>query len=544
MVIDSGGRVVEANNAVAASVGHTSGQLRGQQLRDLVHSDDEAVVAQKWEYLPGCGESRVECRLRRADGRVVWAELTMSTTRSAGDRTWFCVVTVKDVTDARRLRDQLKYRAEHDSLTGLSNRDHFQDSLEAMFRDAPADALVGLCCVDLDSFKTVNDSYGHAVGDEILVEIGRRLTSSLSTPEFLVARTGGDEFAVLARASEVAEAGVLARRLNEAVRPPVVVDGHRLSVTCSVGAVVMRACDSSPAELVSAGDITLAWAKSGGGNRWELFDPGRGTHELTRSTLSATMSHALDDGEFGLLFQPIGDIGSGRLRGVEALVRWNHPRFGVLSPKEFIGLAEDSGFIVALGRWVLEESCRQAQAWDGAIEDAFISVNLSVRQLREPEIVYEVREVLGRTGLEPSRLQLELTESTFLGAADDAKASLLALSDLGVGLAIDDFGTGYSNLAYLRAMPARALKLAEPFVSALDRSQTLSADWILVDGIVDLAHRLGLTVTAEGVETEEQAAALREINADYVQGHWFAQPMPPDALVAQFGSRPTVATTC
>jgi EAL domain-containing protein (putative c-di-GMP-specific phosphodiesterase class I) len=320
---------------------------------------------------------------------------------------------------------------------------------------------------------------------------------------------------------------------------PVQIGGHDLAVSASIGIVEREVAGSSPADVIQAADITLYWAKSDGKGRWALFDSARNAHEIARYTLAAAMPAALERGEFFVEYQPLVRLSDGALLGVEALVRWQHPKFGLLAPDRFIGLAEETGLIVPLGRWVLEQACRQARCWQDAFPESrlFVSVNLAVRQSRDPGLVADVTRILADTGLEASRLQLELTESAIMGTADEALDALRALSELGIRIAIDDFGTGYSNLAYLRHLPVHVLKIDGSFVEGLRPADAPDpVDGQIVATVVSLAHILDLTVTAEGVETGAQAERLRGIGCDAGQGWLFARAAAPaeiDRLLAE-----------
>ncbi|MBF5031229.1 bifunctional diguanylate cyclase/phosphodiesterase [Micromonospora sp. ANENR4] len=429
----------------------------------------------------------------------------------------------------RALRDseaRFRHQATHDPLTGLPNRTLFTERLTAAIT-APGRGAdrVGVCFLDLDRFKVVNDSLGHQIGDSLLVTVAQRLHRALG--EHLVARLGGDEFVILVeRSAGTDDAVKVAETALAAVREPALVDGHELAVSASIGIVERPVAGTSPMDLMRAADSTLHWAKAAGGARWSLFDADRNRRELARYALSAAIPAALDRGEFYLDYQPLTSLRDGRVLGMEALVRWRHPELGVLRPDSFIPLAEETGLIVRLGSWVLAEACREAGTWPGVDGDApFVSVNLAVRQLHRTDLVTEVRGVLGRTGLPPHRLQLEITESTMMSTVVEPVRALRVLGDLGVRVAIDDFGTGYCNLAYLRDLPVDELKVAGEFVTGL-RAPGSRTDERILASLVSLAHALDLTVTAEGVETADQADRLRTIGCDAGQGWHFGRPGP------------------
>ena len=427
---------------------------------------------------------------------------------------------------------RFRHQATHDPLTGLPNRTLVAHRLaEALAGDG---ARVGVCFIDLDGFKMINDSLGHGVGDRLLVDVATRLSRRVATPGRLVARMGGDEFVILVtEPTGIGELIAIAEDALAAVAEPVHVDGHELAVTASIGIAESPAAGADPTGLMRAADITLQWAKAGGKGRWALFDPARDDLEIARYALSAQMPAALDRGEFSVEYQPMVSLFEGTLVGVEALVRWHHPRLGLLQPGSFIPLAEETGIIMRLGYAVLEQACEQAARWwPAAAPEGFVSVNLAMRQVHDPGLVAKVLGVLTRTGLDPARLQLEITESSVMGSDTEPIAALRSLAARGVRIAIDDFGTGYSNLAYLRRLPVRELKIAGEFVAGLRSpgSEGNPTDERILATLVSLAHTLGLTVTAEGVETAAQAARLRAIGCDAAQGWHFGRPGPAEAI--------------
>ncbi|HEX3647782.1 MAG TPA: EAL domain-containing protein [Pseudonocardiaceae bacterium] len=537
-IADRTGRIVEANTALLRMTGLTRPAALAGNVRDFVHPDDLAEGL--WDSfeqvcLGELDHYQVEKRLCRTDGGWVWAHVTCSLVRGDDGSPQFVVAVMEDVTERHALSERLRYQATHDPLTGLPNRSLFLDRLARVFA-AAGDGCdrVGMCYLDLDGFKVINDSLGHAVGDRLLVSVARRLDEATAGRGRLIARMGGDEFVVLAEGTAGTDDVVaIARTVLDALRAPVRIGGHELTVTASIGVVERPLAGTTSADLVRDADITQYWAKADGKGRWRVYDSERNAHEVGRFTLSAALPAAMDREEFFVEYQPLVRMRDEKTVGVEALVRWMHPELGRLGPDRFIDLAEETGLIVPLGKWVLRTACRQARSWlDRFGPDApFVSVNLAVRQSREPGIVDDVLAVLRETGLPPSQLQLELTESAIMGTADEPLEALRRLADEGVRIAIDDFGTGYSNLAYLRHLPVTELKIAGSFVEGLraaDRSDPVDAQ--IVATLVTLAHALGLTVTAEGVETPEQARRLRRIGCDSAQGWLYARPGPPEDI--------------
>lgn len=549
-VVDAEGLVMDANDALAELLGESPDELSGRLAADLV---DLASDARTWhayrEVLRG-RQAKLRCtrRLKHPDGHSLWVQLTVSP--MPGGRTVLLAAT--DISARRELQARLRHLQMHDPVTRLPNRSLFFErlagALEAGAYDDTGTGRVGLCYLDLDGFKAVNDTLGHRVGDRLLAAVAERLTRCADDAGYgrtaapLVARLGGDEFALLVEDSTgTDQLADLADAALKALQAPFDLSGQRLSVSASIGVVERRATGTTATCLMQAADTTLYWAKADGKARWTLFDPERNAHRMTRQALASSLRPAVDRGEFVLDYQPLVGLDDGRLHGVEALVRWQHPQFGLLTPNRFIGLAEEDGSIVQLGRWVLRTACRQARQWQLDHPDrppVFVSVNVAVRQVWDSDLVADVAEILAETGLAPELVQLELTESAVMGSAGRPLQALQSLSDMGVRIAIDDFGTGYSNLAYLSRLPVSVLKLDGSFVRGFQydaeagEAHINPADEIIVEALVQLAHRLGLTVTAECVETASQASRLRGIGCDTGQGWLYSRPVAPDRISA------------
>ncbi|MBO0914829.1 putative bifunctional diguanylate cyclase/phosphodiesterase [Streptomyces laculatispora] len=576
-VVDDEGLIVTANEALSALVGIAAPALTAQSASDLV---DLAADGRTWhayrEVLHG-RRSRFRCtrRLKHPDGRSLWAEITVVPLPSAkADRDGDCgcdaqgaaggsrppgqvLLSVADVSDRRELQKRLRHLQMHDPVTRLPNRTLFFERLSAVLEATgyqddthPGRGRIGLCYLDLDGFKAVNDTLGHRIGDRLLAAVAARLTDCaeqegpLPTAAPLVARLGGDEFAILVEESTgTQQLTDLARTVLAALQKPFDLAGQRVSVSASIGVVERPVAGTSATGLMQAADTTLYWAKADGKGRWTVFDPERNAHRMTRQALSSNLRPAVERGEFTIEYQPLVGMADGVVRGVEALVRWNHPQFGMLSPNRFVAIAEEDGSIVQLGRWVLRAACGQARRWQldhPAEPPLFISVNVAVRQVWDSDLVTDVAEILAETGLDPALLQLELTESAVMGSAGRPLQALQSLSDMGVRIAIDDFGTGYSNLAYLSRLPVSVLKLDGAFVHGFryeDGTHPSPADETIVEAMVQLAHRLGLTVTAECVETAGQAERLRRIGCDTGQGWLYSRAVAPERIAELLGAR-------
>ncbi|MFF8905286.1 putative bifunctional diguanylate cyclase/phosphodiesterase [Streptomyces olivaceoviridis] len=537
-IADLDGNVLQVNKALLRMFGLSEQTLRGRRVQDWVHPED---APQTWrlyhELVHGDREHyHVEKAFNRPDGTVLWTNLTVSLLRDADGDPQYQLALMEDTTERRLLNLRLRYEATHDALTGLPNRSLFFERLEKAL-GAGEGQRFGLCYLDLDGFKTVNDSLGHAAGDRLLVEVADRLQSCATAPGEMVARLGGDEFVALTTGPGTErKVDELAERIMNALVTPISIDGRDLMVRGSLGIVEGPAGERTAAEVLRSADITMYRAKSAGGNRSELADPEADARAITRHGLTTALPTALERGEFFIEYQPLVHLGDGSVRGAEALVRWLHPQHGVLGPDRFIPLAEHTGLIVPLGRWVLEESIRQARAWrelhggQKAAGPLRINVNLSPCQLSHPGLVQDTVDILERTGVTPDALCLEVTESALIGADDDLLKPLRRLAEMGVDIALDDFGTGYSNLANLRRLPVSILKLDRSFTQGMQQFPADPVDLKIVEGIVSLAHSLDLAVTVEGVETGAQAEQLRILGCDTAQGWYYARPGPPERL--------------
>jgi diguanylate cyclase (GGDEF)-like protein len=412
----------------------------------------------------------------------------------------------------------------HDSLTGLANRMLLSDRVAHALRSSERrDTVVAVLFVDLDQFKAVNDVAGHSAGDSLLVEVAKRL-NTLVRPSDTVARFGGDEFVVLCEdiGSPQDEASGVAKRIIEALAEPFVISGRELFASASIGIAIGRPGDD-PEGLISQADAAMYLAKQRGRARFETYEPALDEGRARRAELANSLHRALERGELDLHYQPVKRIASQTLVTMEALLRWHHGTLGQVPPVEFIPIAEETGLIVELGRWVLGKACQDCCAWRRAGNEVGVSINLSARQLTDPDLVEDVRVILDQTGLDPSAVTFELTESILVTGAGGSRAALEQLKRLGVRLAIDDFGTGYSSLSYLAELPVDDLKIDRSFVSRLGRdAQSLS----MIGAVVELAHALGLSVVAEGVETAAELAELERSGCDEAQGYLLGRPHP------------------
>ncbi|NUO57205.1 MAG: EAL domain-containing protein [Hamadaea sp.] len=523
LIIDEDDRIRYASPSARILLGTSA--LSGASLVDLVDSSERRQAGYLLRYARSTdasavdGGSRADWTLHAADGRTVRVEVSCRDLRT-DESIHGVVVTLRDVTNQRRLEHELTRRLFRDTLTGLPNRLFFDERVsEAIAADA---GVTGVLLVDLDNFRAINEALGRETGDAVLQTVAARLRDTAGG--FLTARVGGNEFAVLAaNVAGVEIVDEVAVRLTDALAGPIFGDGDMLSCTASIGvATTMNA--GTAEELLRHADLALDAAKAAGRGTWRRYDPSTSTAVSYRLELRSALRQALQDEALIVEYQPIVALDTGRMAGLEALVRWRHPTRGVLSPGEFIGIAEESGLITPIGDWVLATAIHDALEWQptGPGSYPYVSVNVSVQQFRSSGFVDTVHRLLSEARLPPARLVLEITESLLLRDDDKVWNDLKRLRQLGIRMAIDDFGTGYSALGYLRQVPLDIVKLDRIFISTM-ASSTRQRE--LVRGIVQLTRTLGLTVVAEGIETEHQRAISHSIGCGYGQGYLFARPM-------------------
>jgi diguanylate cyclase (GGDEF)-like protein/PAS domain S-box-containing protein len=524
--------------SVERVLGYGEDELVGRRLSELLADAGGSRLAEFFGEVLASPDSPTprDLTLRKKDGSTVQLESVFNNLLDDQNIAGV-VVTARDVTERRRLEAELSHQAFHDSLTGLANRALFADRVgHALDRGVRRRNLFAVLFVDLDDFKTVNDSLGHAAGDELLIEVARRLESCLR-PEDTCARLGGDEFAVMIEGIADPDAAVLvAHRLLAAIGEPSRVLGDDVSVSASVG-IAFGTGAQSATEVLRSADLAMYRAKGDGKSRFAVYEPAMHEKVLERLALKADLQRSVVAEEFEIHYQPIVALQAGAIVGLEALVRWRHPERGLVHPDDFVPLAEETGLILPLGRFVLHTACQQVRRWRSlGYGHLGISVNISARQLASPSLPAEVTAALGEAGLEPSALTVEITESVLL----DSEAVIARLEDLkqlGVQIAIDDFGTGYSSLNYLRRFPVDALKIAKPFVEGVGTSAEQER---LASAILRLGATLGLDTVAEGIEDGIQLERLRRLRCRYGQGFHFSPPRPAGEI-EEFLARPLVA---
>jgi diguanylate cyclase (GGDEF)-like protein/PAS domain S-box-containing protein len=522
-----------------ALLGRTPDDVVGMAAAELLHPDDRERVESLGPRLePMSVSDPIQLRMAHADGTWRDAEAVVTNLRDEPSVAGY-VANLRDISERKEAEALLVYQALHDPLTGLPNRTVIHDRAEQMLARSrrtlePTAALF----IDLDNFKDINDTMGHEAGDQILQAVANRFVAMLRESD-TVGRLGGDEFVVLAEGVSLAAGPELvAQRLHDVLREPFRVDGSEdtpLTISASIG--IASGDRPSAQDLLRDADIALYRAKASGKDCWALFEPEMQSAVFDRLELKMDLQAAIAEGQFFLLYQPVFDLDSVTTSGVEALLRWQHPTRGVVQPDQFIPMLEDTGMILEVGRWVLDQACRQATDWHGRGHVLSMSVNVSARQLETDAFLDDVRQALADSGLHPGSLVIEITETTLMRDLETTVRRLQALKELGVLIAIDDFGTGYSSLAYLRKFPVDALKIDRSFVAAMADSPASAA---LIHTLVELGRTLGLETLAEGIEDLDQLQRLRNEQCHRGQGFLISRPMEPSAIEAILPGIPSV----
>lgn len=527
IMLDSKGRISSWNSGAERITGYKESEIKDKPLATLYQEGhNQGASGQEFVLARANGGFTGNARCSRSDGSAFLANLILTPLWGEGLvlRGYACVL--RDITEHHEAETKIRYLAHHDGLTGLPNRALFGDRLHHALGEAlRRHSEIALMFLDLDRFKSINDTLGHAVGDLLLKAVAQRLLACIRICDTL-ARLGGDEFTIILTDLETREqAAHVARKIHEQFQHPFMVANHELFVTASIGITIAPADGRHDEDLLKNADVAMYRAKEAGKNNFAFYESGMHARADGRLALETGLRHALAREELVLHYQPQVDTESGEIVAAEALLRWQHPQFGLLSPIEFMPLLEETGLIVPIGAWVLETACAQMQAWQQSGIDLRIAVNLSSRQLPRENLVGVVGEVVSRMGIQPGKLELELTETQLMENSENSVNMIKQLNNIGVGFSIDDFGTGYSSLHYLKRFPINKLKIDQSFIRDL---ATDREDAGITSAIITLAHLLDIEVVAEGVETREQLDFLREQHCNSAQGFFFSQPLPPD----------------
>ena len=532
VVTSLAGDILDCNPAFERITGYARAEVLGLNPRVLKSGrHDAAFYAGLWDALVTRGSWTGEVWNRRKSGEIYPERLALRAVRGADGLPSHYVGMFSDISREKQDQARLDYLIHHDPLTGFANRQLFMERLEqALERAAAGEGKAAVLLLDLDRFRRVNESLGQDAGDRLLQVMGERIASCLKRRSSL-ARLGSDEFLLLITEFADADAlAALAQRILDELARPVTIDGQTLHMSASLGISVYPDDGADAEHLLHAAEAARAQIRHGLGNRLHFFTPGMDTRARRWIAVESALRHALARGELQLYYQPMVCVRDGRVRTVEALLRWNSPELGWVSPAEFIPVAEESELIVAIGDWVLETACRQVRHWqDTGLPPIRVAVNVSAHQLASGRLPERVREVLERSGIAPGQLEIELTESAMMSDSEHSARQVEAISRMGVSVSLDDFGTGYSSLAYLSRFALTKLKIDRSFVDGLTRDPKSS---IIVDATLGLARGLGLRVVAEGVETEAQLELLAAAGCDALQGYLFSPPVAPAALGA------------
>ncbi|HEX8949446.1 MAG TPA: EAL domain-containing protein [Dissulfurispiraceae bacterium] len=517
------------NPAFAEMHGYKVEELIGRPISDVFAPGEKANVPDMIRMADEKGYYSLESMNVRKDGAVFPAQLDINSVKDEKGDIQYRIFNVQDIAERKKAEEKIKYQAYHDPLTDLANRAMLVIYLNLEIAQARREQKkLAVLFIDLDRFKSINDSLGHAVGDRLIKEAAERIRALIAEAD-TVAHFGGDEFGVLLADLQRAEdAAYTAGRILEEIRKPFRVDARDLFVTASIGISICPNDGEDAETLIRCADIAMSQAKEQGRNNYQFFDPSTNIRTVERLILESNLRQSVERGQLVILYQPLVDIGTGRITCLEALVRWRHPELGILKPTQFIPIAEEIGFVSDIDKWVFYNACKQARALqDSGMPPVCVTVNLSTPHFLEPDMKGKISRVLSETGLDPRHLDIEITESTAIRALELAVPSMTMLRELGVGLSIDDFGTGYSSLSYLKRFPVQKLKIDQSFIRGV---ATDPDDQAIVNATIAMGHSLKLKVVAEGVETEEQLAFLRSSRCDEMQGYLFSEPLPADKL--------------
>ncbi|MCF8152482.1 MAG: EAL domain-containing protein [Sulfuritalea sp.] len=525
-ITDSDNRIISVNAAFCEITGYSAQDVIGETPAILNSGRHDAEFYRAmWRDLLETGQWNGEVWNRRKNGEIFAELLTINAVKNYRGEISHYVSIFADITEHKQTEEHVRHLAHYDALTNLPNRTLFNDRLGQALINAQRDnGKAAVMFLDLDRFKNINDTLGHGIGDLLLQEVAVRLTGCVRQGD-TVSRLGGDEFVILLpELNDEKDARLVAQKLLNAAVFPMVLEGHELHISASIG-ISYYPMDGANAEaLMKNADVAMYRAKEEGRNNFQFYHASMNARSFERLAMETSMRYALNRGEFDLYYQPRFSLPEGRIIGAEALIRWNHPDLGLVSPGQFIPLAEETGLILPIGEWVLKQVAAQGKAWQQAgFPPLSLAVNVSARQFRRVDFAGEVLQILRNSGFDPHHFELELTESTLMTHAEENIETLKKLNALGIRIAIDDFGTGYSSLSYLKRLPVDILKIDRSFVSEVPDNRDGAA---IVEAIIAMAHSLGLHIIAEGVETVEQLEFLQMRKCNEIQGYYFSHPLP------------------
>ncbi len=517
--------IVAEENHQILETNPASNNLFGEHQRflgELLAPSERYRMALLKDFLKRTPIHNFEAELINKDGHIISTLINVNFVEREGQKMSICAI--QDITDRKKAEEKSTYLAYHDALTGLPNRLQFKERLEQFVE---ANSKIAVLFIDLDKFKMINDTRGHTVGDKLLQQVAQRLINSVSD-EDIVSRIGGDEFTVILTDKTKLEVSRVVEKILAEIRKPLFIEKHEIYLRSSIGISFYPTDGENIEELIKNSDIAMYNSKVLGGNSYKYFTSSMNSSFEERVNLEEHLHNALDNDEFVMYYQPQIDPKTGLIFGAEALIRWMHPKRGLVPPDQFIPIAEETGLIVPIGEWVLRTACLQAVEWNRSYgHPVHIAVNLSIKQFVNNDIVDTVKKVLEETGLDPNILELELTESIFLENTESVVATMNELKKLGVRISIDDFGTGYSSLSYLKDFPIDSIKIDQSFIRNLSENDRTGS---IISAIINLAQKLELKSVAEGIETSEQFNYFKEEGCDLAQGYYFSRPLPADQI--------------
>lgn len=529
--IDTEGYLIDFNKQLCNMLGYSRQELLGKHVNDISHPEDVEIVASKRAGIKDGNKDilKTEKRYRKKDGTPIWVSLSIASKHDTAGKHLYDIVVLEDITSRKEAEEKARYLATHDEMTSLPNRMLFGQFLSYAIESCNRyDRQFAVIFIDLDRFKIINDSMGHDAGDELICKMGERFRQCVRASD-LVARLGGDEFVILMQGfKEISHVETVAQNVLAQAAKPVVIMNTECTISASVGISLYPQDATNEKELIKNADMAMYKAKEKGKNNFQFYTQELQSRLIKKIKIEACLRTALENDEFNLVYQPKVDAKTCRIAGLEVLLRWSSPELGEVSPANFIPLAEEMGVIMPIGKWVLRKAFEKIREWNiNGFEPVSIAVNLSPRQFSDPELIPFISQLLDETGIDPSLIELEITETIVMTNVDSARASLVQLRELGLEISVDDFGTGYSSLAHLKRFPIHTIKIDRSFIRDI---QSDPEDEAIIQAIISMAQTLGLKVVAEGVETRDQHEMLLSYGCDYLQGYYFSKPVIDDKI--------------